>query len=49
MAIAEQTEDYIVYRVARLTDVQAANQFFETLASDHAARRKHQDSYEIPD
>ncbi len=32
-----------------LTDVQAAKQFLETLASDHAAGRKHQDSYEIPD
>ena len=34
---------------SRLTDVEAAKQLEATLASDHAAGRKHQDSYEIRD
>jgi hypothetical protein len=34
---------------SRMSDSEAAKQFEGALASDHAAKRKHQDSYEIPD
>lgn len=34
---------------SRLTDVEAAKQFLETLAEDHRANRQHQDAYEIRD
>lgn len=33
---------------SRMSDSEAAKQFEEALASDHAAKRKHQDSCEIP-